>query len=232
MSYLPKTDRRTTLKWMLAGIGTAPLVAACGGADGPSANATLLGDPAPISGTPYGADPDLLDPRVTWTRTMTSAQLSLVAALCDVVMPAADDRPAASALGVPDFVDEWVSSPYEQTQDDRAACFELFEWLEAEARARGAASFADADPDLHTALLDRIAWRDSVESGLEAKADGFARFRALAVSAYFASEQGSAWLGYIGNQPAMGDYAGPTQEALDHLDAALASLNLTRPEGL
>ena len=83
MSYLPKTDRRTTLKWMLAGIGTAPLVAACGGADGPASSSALLGEAGPISGTPYGADPDMLAPAVTWSRTMTPAQLNLVAALSD-----------------------------------------------------------------------------------------------------------------------------------------------------
>lgn len=232
MAYLPKTDRRTTLKWMLAGLGTAPLVAACGGADGPSSSVALLGQPGPISGAPYGADPNMLDPHVTWSRTMTAAQLNLVSALCDVVMPAADDIPAASELGVPDFIDEWVSSPYQQTQDDRAACFDLFEWLEAEARAGGAASFAAAAIEAQTALLDRIAWSQNVEPGLDPQAEAFGRFRTLAVSAYFASEQGAAWLGYIGNQPAMGDYAGPSPEALQHLEQALASLDLEMPDGL
>jgi Gluconate 2-dehydrogenase subunit 3 len=232
MSYLPSMDRRTTLKWMLAGLGTAPLVAACGGADGPASSAALLGQPGAISGVPYGADPDMLAPSVTWSRTMTPAQLSLVAALGDVIMPAADDMPAASALGVPDFIDEWVSSPYEQTQDDRAACFELFEWLEQEARAQGAASFAATTLAGQQALLDRVAWSENVEPGLEDQASAFSRFRTLAVSAYFASEQGSAWLGYVGNQPALGDYAGPTEEALDHLAAALDTLGLNMPEGL
>lgn len=232
MSYLPKTDRRTTLKWMLAGIGTTPLVAACGGADGPASSTVLLGTPAPISGARYGSDPDLLAASVTWPRTMTGAQLTLVAALCDVIMPEADDIAAGSTLGVPDFIDEWMSSPYEQTQDDRIACFDLFEWLEAEARRAGASSFAAAEPDTKTDLLDRIAWRERVEPGLEAQADAFRRFRTLAVSAYFASEQGSAWLGYIGNQPSMGDYAGPSAEALDHLAQALDTLGLTLPTDL
>lgn len=232
MSYLPKTDRRTTLKWMLAGIGSAPLIAACGGADGPTASATLLGTPAPVSGTPYGSDPDLLSASVTWPRTMTAAQLNLVAALSDVIMPEAEDIPAGSALGVPDFIDEWVSSPYEQTQDDRTACFELFEWLEAEAREAGADSFVSAPLETKTTLLDRIAWSESVEPGLETQAESFGRFRTLAVSAYFASEQGSAWLGYIGNQPAMGDYAGPSAEALEHLEQALVPLGLTLPADL
>jgi len=232
MPYSPKIARRTTLKWMLAGIGSAPLVAACGGADGPASNTPLLGTPRPISGSRYGTDPDLLDPQILWQRTMTTAQLALAAALCDVIIPAGDNVPAASELGVPEFIDEWVSSPYDLTQDDRTACFKLFEWLETEAQNAGASSFSVATIDTQTTLLDRIAWRDRVEDGLDDQADGFARFRKLALSAYFASEPGSQWLGYIGNRPAMGDYAGPTREALDHLEQALIPLGLSIPEDL
>ncbi|MEL7542081.1 MAG: gluconate 2-dehydrogenase subunit 3 family protein, partial [Pseudomonadota bacterium] len=116
-SYSPKMDRRTTLKWLLVSVGATPLIAACGQSEPAPAETTepLLGTPETISGTRYGADPDMLDPQVTWERTMTRQQLQLVAALCDVVMPASDALPAASMLGVPDFVDEWVSSPYEMT---------------------------------------------------------------------------------------------------------------------
>lgn len=232
MQYLPKMDRRTTLKWMFAGIGTAPLIAACGGADGPASATTLLGTPGSISGTTYGADPDMMDPAISWERTMTPAQLALTAALSDVIMPASDDLPAASALGVPEFIDEWVSSPYEKTQDDRAVCFGLFEWLEAEARSVGAASFADADLARQETLLDRIAWTDRVEEGLAEQASAFGRFRTLSVSAYFASEPGSQWLGYLGNRPSSGDYEGPTAQALEHLEDALVPLGLTMPTGL
>lgn len=232
--YLPKMDRRTTLKWLLAGLGATPVIAACGQSDPvPTDTAELLlGTPKPITGTPYGADPDLLDPQVTWERTMTSAQLQLVAALCDVVMPASETLPAASTLGVPDFVDEWVSSPYEMTQGSRTACFDLFEWLEGEARALGAGSFAAASLDQQKAVLDRIAWSQNVEAGLETQASAFDSFRTISVSAYLSSAEGSAWLGYEGNRPATGDYAGPTQAALDHLAAALEPLGLSIPEGL
>lgn len=232
MAYSPKMDRRTTLKWLLAGVGATPVIAACSPGEAPQTSTLLLGNPAPITGTPYGGDPDLMDPVVTWERTMTQPQLQLAAALCDVVMPATDDLPAASTLGVPDFVDEWVSSPYEMTQDSRSACFELFEWLEAEARKTGAASFAGAQLDQQKALLDRIAWSQSVEDGLETYASAFDKFRTISVSAYLSSEEGSYWLGYRGNQPATGDYAGPTPEALTHLQAALDPLDLKIPEGL
>lgn len=233
-TYLPKVDRRTTLKWLLLGVGVTPAIAACGqGAPAdPAALEPLLGTPRPITGTPYGVDPDMLDPQVTWERTMTGPQLQLVAALCDVVLPASDELPSGSALGVPDFVDEWVSSPYEMTQGARTGCFALFEWLEGEARGLGAASFAAASLEQQKSLLDRIAWSDRVEPGLQDQASAFDTFRNLSVSAYFSSAEGSEWLGYIGNRPATGDYAGPTEAALDHLASALEPLGLSIPEGL
>lgn len=234
MSYSGRVDRRTTFKWLMVSVGVTPVLAACGPSttDQTEASALLLGRPKPIAGTTYGVDPDLLDPQVTWERTMTGPQLQLVAALCDVVMPASDTLPAASTLGVPDFVDEWVSSPYEMTQGSRTVCFDLFEWLEGAARALGAASFAAARLDQQSALLDRIAWSESIEPGLEAYAAGFDDFRNLAVSAYLSSAEGSEWLGYIGNRPSTGEYAGPTQAALDHLAAAIEPLGLSIPQGL
>lgn len=229
---LPETDRRTTLKWLLAGLGVTPALASCS----PSPDATepdlLLGVPRPISGTPYGADPDLMNPVAPWELTMTPAQKELVSALVDLVVPAMDNAPSGSALGLTDFIDEWVSSPYEMTQADRGTLFALFEWLEREVRGAGHAAFARAPETAQTAALDQIAWSDRVVEGAEPHAAAFDRFRNLTVSAYFASEPGSAWLGYIGNQPSMGDYAGPTPEALDHLQAALDDLGLDMPKGL
>ncbi|MEL6724007.1 MAG: gluconate 2-dehydrogenase subunit 3 family protein [Pseudomonadota bacterium] len=230
--YLPIADRRTTLKWLLAGIGVTPILAACGAPDPQSTPTLLLGDPLPISGQPYGADPDLMEPQVTWQRTMTPAQLQLAAALTDMLLPAIDDVPSGRDLGTPDFLDEWVSSPYEQTQDDRTRLFAMFEWLEGEARTAGAASFAVASSAQRSKILDRIAWKSKVTEDVQAHADAFDTFRNVSVSAYFASEPGSAWLGYRGNRPAIGDYAGPTPEALEHLDAQLAILGLQRPMSL
>ena len=228
----PKVDRRTTLKWVIAGVGLTPVLASCGEpAEAPSKQ-LLLGIPKSISGTPYGADPDMMDPKRTWELSMTEAQLVLVSALTDTVLPEAEDLPSGSAVEIPAFINEWVSSPYEKTQEDRERLFELFEWLEGQARSSGEASFAKLEADQQNALLDRIAWKGRIETGLEGYASAFDRFRNLAVSAYFASDVGAKWVGYIGNQPAMGDYEGPTQEALNHLKASLVPLGLKLPEGL
>lgn len=231
-SYIPKIDRRTTLKWLAVGLSAPTMATSCSPAQSTDSAALKLGTPRPITGTPYGSDPSLMEAAVTWERTMTMQQLQLVAALSDVLLPQTDELPAASSVGVPDFIDEWLSSPYEQTKDDRQACFTLFEWLESEATVMSGASFATASLENQSALLDRIAWKDRVEPGLETQASTFDNFRNLAVSAFFASEEGSYWVGYRGNQPSAGDYAGPSDEALDHLKQALQPLGLQFPEGL
>lgn len=233
-------SRRTTLKWMIAGFGSASLAAACGqkdpaGASGSSkseSDQSYLGEPKPISGAPYGGDPTIMDPAITWELTMTPAQLQLASALSDVLLPADESLPSGSAVGVQDFINEWVSSPYEKTEKGRSHCFLLFEWLEGQSRETNGVAFAEAEPGQQSALLDRIAWRDRIEEGLEKQAEAFDTFRSLAVSAYFASKEGSEWLGYMGNQPIQGDYPGPSPEALEHLESGLTSLGLEMPQEL
>src|SRR5687768_1766000 len=68
----------------------------------------------------YGTDPDLMRRPVTWPRTLSSSQLAALAALCDIVLPAEPPHPTASAVGVHEFLDEWVSAPYPKMQEDRA----------------------------------------------------------------------------------------------------------------
>ncbi len=232
LQYTPKVSRRTTLKWMSAGIGAASLATACGRSLSDSETQYLLDPAKPIFGSGYGVDPDMADPKITWSLTMSNAQLVSTSALSDMILPKTEELPAASEVGVPEFINEWVSSPYAMTQRGRTACLALLEWLEKECYARFGNAFIDTN-DLHKSqILDLIAWKDKVETGLEEVAASFGIFRSLAVSAYFASEEGSYWIGYRGNQPLTGDYPGPTDEALEHLKVQLAPLGLKMPIGL
>lgn len=224
--------RRMTLKWLAVGLGTAPLLTGCCNIIDPLPKSQLLGVPKPVTGVPYGTDPDLIDPLAPWELTMTKPQLELAATLCDFLVPAMDMAPSGRELGLHLFVDEWVSSPYAHTQKDREPLFALLEWFEREARDAGSTSFASATASLQEELMDRIAWRGRIDRCLSEMAEAFDQFRKLAVSAYFASEQGGRWLGYRGNEPSGGDYEGPSAEAQDHLQTALKKLDLAMPEGL
>ena len=228
---LPTVDRRTTLKWLASALVTAG--AARAQAPGAGADAgtgfSLLGTPGPPSGPGYGRDPDLLNPAVPWERTMTPPQLRVAAALCDMIIPEDEVSPAATAVGVHDFIDEWVSAPYPNQQRDREMIFAGLEWLERTSRENFVAGFAEAADGQRAEILDRIAFADRVEAGLEDRAAFFHQYRNLTLSAYYATEEGSADIGYIGNVPIAGEYPGPTPEALAHLEQALAGLGLEMP---
>jgi len=229
---LPTVDRRTTLKWlastMLATAAARAQVPGGAGADAEIESA-LLGTPGPVTGPGYGTDPDLLNPTVPWERTMTPRQLRVAAALCDMIIPADQISPAATAVGVHEFIDEWVSAPYPNQQRDREMIFAGLEWLERTSRENFAAGFAEAADGQRAEILDRIAFADRVEAGLEDRAAFFHQYRNLTLSAFYATEEGSADIGYIGNVPIEGEYPGPTPEALAHLEQALAGLGLTMP---
>lgn len=103
--YVAKIDRRTALTWI--GIVGAATAAAAG---------VVVYGPK-IGGKPgakgYGTDPNLVNPaKATWPRILTPDQLQTAAILADFILPASATAPSASALGIPDFIDEWVSAPY------------------------------------------------------------------------------------------------------------------------
>jgi hypothetical protein len=229
---LIRIDRRTTLKWLAAAMATAH--AGC------SSDDKFLGDEIPprsgtldAAATPggarYGTDPDLVNPVVTWPRTMTEAQLQASAALSDMILPEDELSPAASALGVHDFIDEWISAPNEAQQRDRELVLGGLEWLEQESRDRFGASFAAAENGQRAELLDALAGSGQTEKVPAEQARFFDRFRYLAVGAFYTTEPGMADAGYIGNIAINGDYPGPSREAMAHLAGVLKQLGLPMP---
>lgn len=231
-----RVDRRTTIKWL-----AATMVAANTGCSSsvkfvgeeippaPAAGDTLLG----VAGAPddigYGTDPDLINPVVPWSRTMTPLQLETSAALCDFILPEDDRSPAASAVGVPDFIDEWISAPYGQQRNDRGKILGGLEWLEQQSRSRYGHAFASADDNQAIELLDSIAYPGHAMAGRVDLVEFLERFRFLAVGAYYTTEAGIEDIGYIGNVPISGEYPGPSAEAMTHLAGVLDELGLSLP---
>ena len=216
-----RVDRRTTLKWLLASVAASQ--AGCTRGQG---GKSLLGTAAPVEGAGYGTDPNLSNPVVPWSLTMTDAQLRVTAALCDLILPADDRSPAASALGVPDFIDEWISAPYPEQQEDRELILGGLEWLEQESRRRFGDGFAAIDSTGQHVLLDELAAPDAGMAPPERVAF-FGRFRFVSVGAYYTTPVGARDVGYIGNVPINGEYPGPSDAALQHLAKVLDELGLT-----
>jgi hypothetical protein len=234
-----RVDRRTTIKWLAATMAAA--YTGCSsdekflGNEIPAKRGTsLLGVAASHDGIAYGGDPDRMNPVVPWARTMTDAQLRTTAAFCDVILPEDERSPAASAVGVPDFIDEWVSAPYPQQQQDRASILTGLEWLEEQSLERFGSSFASATEPQKTevveAIADATARPPDAAGELADKAEFFRRFRYLTVGAFYTTEAGMEDIGYIGNVPLSGEYPGPSEEAMAHLAGVLKQLGLPLPD--
>lgn len=226
----PKTgplevDRRTTLLWLATAMAAAAPLAACG----ESKSGFVWAVPTTkITSKGYGKDPKLNEPVVPWPLTLTRAELAACTALCDLILPADADAPAASAVGVPAFLNEWVSAPYPDQQKDRDLIIPGLAWLDAEAQQRGFGSeFAHASAANQKAIADDVAFKGKVKTGLEKPAEFFARMRSLTLGAYYTTPEGWKVIGYPGNQPAgNAPYAGPTPEALAHVRGVIEGMGL------
>ena len=203
---LPRIDRRTAIKWMLAASTTMAL----GPGFAPGQMAAIP------SGRGYGPDPDLLkhyQAGELWPLTLTDAQRLTAVVLSDFIMPADAQSPSASSVGVVDFIDEWISAPYPTQAADRAIVVPGLAWIEEEATKRFAKSFVKLDEAQKTAIGDDICFAPKAKPQFEAAARFFATYRNLTSGGYYSSPEGRKDLRYIGNFP-MAQFDGPPPEVL------------------
>ena len=193
-------DRRTAIKWVLGASAALRL---------PSASFDALAAAPAAQG--YGKDPNLLKVYAAgelWPLTLTKEQRATATALCDLIIPADDTSPAASSVGVVDFIDEWISAPYPEHAVDRKTVLDGLSQIEGEAQRRFKTAFAK----LSTTQLSTIA--DAM-----VKDPFFDRYRALTAGGFYTTPVGVKDLKYVGNV-AMATFEGPTQDVLKRLGLA------------
>jgi hypothetical protein len=217
-----RVDRRTTLKWILAASAALPALerAALAGAASPPTT------PPRAGAVGYGSDPDLLRayaPGDVWPLTFSPGERRAAAALADAILPKDAASPAASDVGVVDFIDEWVSAPYPAQQEDRRVVLAGLAWLDAESQRRFGHDFADLDASSTTAICDEICYAPRARPALAAPARFFARFRDLTAAGFYTTPEGMRDLRYVGNV-ALPRFDGPPGEVLRRvgLEAATA----------
>ena len=167
--------------------------------------------------TGIGRDPKLLQKEIPWPRVLTPQEKRTVTALADIIIPADEFGPAASAVGVPDFIDEWVSAPYDEQQKDGAVIRKGLAWIEAESKKRFGKSYADAAPADQTAILDDIVKDKTVAHKMAY--DFFKNIRDKVTGGYYSTPEGWKAIGYVGNVP-MVEFPGPPPEVLKHFGLA------------
>ncbi|MEX0735085.1 MAG: gluconate 2-dehydrogenase subunit 3 family protein [Steroidobacteraceae bacterium] len=211
MSEPFRVDRRTTIKWVLAASAVLPATRQRGFGE-----ATVPAAAPSLTAKGYGTDPDLTriyEPGNLWPLTLTAERRRTTAALCDLIIPADAESPSASAVGVVDFLDEWISAPYQAQYADRATLLDGLEWLDAESLRRFVRRFADIDEPEKAAICDEICYLPKANLQLSHAALFFARFRDLTVGGFYTTPEGMRDLKYVGNV-ALARFDGPPPEVL------------------
>jgi hypothetical protein len=170
----------------------------------------------------YGADPDLKHPVLPWPLLMEPHQLQQTALLADLILPASASAPAPSAIGVPEFINEWVSAPYPDQVLDRAILLEGLNGLDAQALRLDGRDFVELSPERQLAIVKDLAQRKAPPTFTGAPRF-FERLRFLVVGGYYTTPEGFKDIGYIGNVP-LASYPPITGEERKILDDALATL--------
>ena len=195
-------DRRTSIKWMLAAATAMQSVQLRAG--DPAAREVATGQAG------YGTDPDLVrewKPGGPWPLTLSADARLTTTALVDLIIPADEHSPAASAVGVVDFIDEWISAPYPAQRGDRDLVLPGLLWIEAEALQRFGKSFHVLGEPQKAAIADDICVASPAPKFATA-AKFFAKFRDLTAGGFYTTPIGMKDIGYVGNV-ALDKFDGP-----------------------
>ncbi len=201
--------RREALKWL----------ASAGAATALTPTALAQGTP-PVEVAPRSpTDPNLVKPVISWKGILTESELKTLTALCDMIIPQEDQSPSASQVGVPAFINEWVSASYPIQQADKLIVRGGLAWLNIESLRRSEKEFVDLSEAEKTAICDDIAYLPKAKPAFTIGAIFFAKVRDLSATGFYTTTQGMKDLGYIGNVP-LAKFDGPPPEVLKHMGLA------------
>jgi len=207
-------DRRDAVKAMAVASGLVAITgkAAAQAPQAPTAN------PKPPAIGPRGTptDPDLQHPKKDWPRKLSARELATLSVLCDTIIPADDKSPAASTVGVPAYINEYVSAPYEGQMRDLVRVRGGLAWLNTESNERFGKAFIRLSTAERSQICDDICYLPRAKPEFQAAARFFDLIRDLTAVGFYTTDAGMRDLQYIGNV-ALPRWDGPPPEVLRHL---------------
>lgn len=225
--------RRAALKVLATSAVALPVVgavAACApgekeGATGATGAAGATGGVPASTGKPTVgprgtlSDPDLLNPKITWEMQLTAAEMTTLTALCDVIIPADDTSPSASKVGVPAYINEYVSAPSDWYKRALVQVRGGLAWINVESARRFGKAFHEITDAQRTAICDDICYAPKAKPAFKQAAKFFDRVRDLTAEGFYTTDEGMKDIGYVGNV-ALPRFDGPPPEVLKHLGLA------------
>ena len=210
----PSFSRRDTLKWLTGTVAAG------------TAGGAALGTPAETETAPPSwsvrhpiHDPNFMGGKTVfpWQKLMTEQELATTKALVDLILPKDDLGPAASEVGAHDFINEWISAPYDKNVDDSEVIRGGLGWLNTESFKRFGKCFEELAGSQQVQIVDEICHPDKSKPELKTGVVFFKAFRQLALSGYYTHSATWKHLGYVGNVSVGGPFPGVPAEIIKQL---------------
>ena len=221
----PSMDRREALKVISAAAASAAMaegfVSSAAAAQqpvvpGPKPRAAAAHVPPKTGPRGTLTDPELLNAKANWPRVLSAYELVTLGVLCDMIIPADDKSPSATAVGVPAYINEYVSAPYDWAERALVRVRGGLTWIDVESGKRFGKRFAAATAAERTQICDDICYVPKAKPDFQAAARFFDQIRDLTASGFYTTDAGMKDLQYVGNVP-LAKFEGPPAEVLRKL---------------
>lgn len=198
-------NRRDSIKVLgLAAAGGTLLVNACGSKTKPlSGKSTGTAKLAGVTDTEHQRNE-----RLAAEIFFTEHELSTIAILADVIIPADDVSGSATDAGVPAFIEFIVKDIPEYQIPMRGG----LKWLDMQSHRRYGQVFLHCDEPQRLDLITAIAYPAKAAAEVMPGVAFFNLMRSLTASGFFTSQIGVEDIGYMGNRP--GNWDGVPEEIL------------------
>ena len=191
-------DRRESMKSMLLGSLAGGLII-----NGCAPQETAVGNPPAAAPGAYGRTEEekARDQKLLEAEFFNEAELTTIATLCDLILPASDSAGSATEAGVHEFIEFIVKDITRYQTPIRGGLM----WLNNRANRKFGAPFVQCSESQQKALLDEIAYPDKASPEVAQGVDFFNTMRNLTITSYYTSKMGIEDLGYQGNRPNIWD---------------------------
>ncbi|WP_057940239.1 gluconate 2-dehydrogenase subunit 3 family protein [Algoriphagus resistens] len=200
-------NRRENLKLLFTGsVGTGLLLTGC------SPEQQALPPKDLLSGGTIGgrtAEEKQRDQELLSDTFFTDEERKKLTTLVDVILPKDEESPAASEVGVVDFMEFMMKDQPDNQTPMRGGLM----WLDFEAEEKFAKPFNELSESEVITIVDEVAWPDKAKPEYEGAVRWFNMLRNLTCSGYFSTEAGWKYIGYVGNKPNAWD--GIPQQVMD-----------------
>jgi len=192
-------DRRDSIKAMLISSVGAGALLQSGCTEKDAIDATNAEKPILAGRTPEELERDL--EILNAPSVFTPSQMTTLAILCDIILPATPTAGSATDAAVPEFIDVIVRDMPANAVPISGGLL----WIERESLERYGAGFAEITEEQRIAIVEDIAWPEDAAPAMQPGVSFFNRLRNLTLTGYYTSREGIKDLGYQGNIPNVWD---------------------------